>query len=222
MESVYTTGLLSMNKYVKLLLNYPNIDVNIQNEHGVTALMMAVSNSYGFSTEETVKMLLNHPNIDVNIQDENGWTALMYAIKYSNINKRPDGMCVHYQNHHNQNVYDEEIQGTIKLLLEHPNIDTSIVANNGETAYILLVNYQNEEISNLINQMSEPNITLFDMCNNEEMEHNERNNNVCQIQKEHERKKIKSNNIRKYVKSKRYDMVKFRKFIRKNVLGKVY
>jgi hypothetical protein len=84
------------------------------------------------------------------------------------------------------------------------------------------VNYQNEEISNLINQMSEPNITLFDMCNNEEMEHNERNNNVCQIQKEHERKKIKSNNIRKYVKSKRYDMVKFRKFIRKNVLGKVY
>jgi ankyrin repeat protein len=127
MESVYTTGLLSMNKYVKLLLNYPNIDVNIQNEHGVTALMMAVSNSYGFSTEETVKMLLKHPNIDVNIQDENGWTALMYAIKYSNINKRPDGMCVHYQNHHNQNVYDEEIQGTIKLLLAQGNTPKSFI-----------------------------------------------------------------------------------------------
>ena len=58
---------------VKLLLK-ENVDVNVQDEEGVTALMIASENGH----TQVVDLLLK-ANVDVNVQDEEGVTALMIA-----------------------------------------------------------------------------------------------------------------------------------------------
>ena len=60
---------------VRLLLERPEIDVNMQDKYGYTALIWA--SRYG--REEIVKLLLERPEIDVNVQDKYGYTALMWA-----------------------------------------------------------------------------------------------------------------------------------------------
>ena len=59
-----------------MLLEHPNIDVNLQHENGCTALMFASYKSNTDSTKQIVQMLLNHSNIDVNIKNKDGNTAL--------------------------------------------------------------------------------------------------------------------------------------------------
>lgn len=55
--------------------------INHTNEKGMTALILACSNSNTCSTFETVKELIKN-GADLNIQDNQGLTALMYSIKY--------------------------------------------------------------------------------------------------------------------------------------------
>ena len=52
---------------LKLLLDFPNIDVNNVNNDGQSALHAAVMSSF-----EALELLLNHTNIDVNIVDNKG------------------------------------------------------------------------------------------------------------------------------------------------------
>ena len=62
-----------------LLLNTPNIDVNLKNKMGYCALYFAVRNSEG------LKLLLNVSNIDVNIVDNEGLNAVHHAAdQYTN------------------------------------------------------------------------------------------------------------------------------------------
>ena len=63
---------------VKLLLERPETDVNLQNHWGNTALMFASYEGY----TEIVKMLLERPKIDVNLQNSDGNTALIKASKW--------------------------------------------------------------------------------------------------------------------------------------------
>jgi ankyrin repeat protein len=110
---------------VKLLLEHPNIDVNIRDVDGWTVLMRVCKyNTY--SNIEIVKLLLKHPNIDVNIQDVDGWTALIVAV-------------------------DNNIQSNIeiiKLLLEHPDINVNIKDVDGWNALMTASKYINV-ISNM-------------------------------------------------------------------------
>jgi ankyrin repeat protein len=69
---------------VRMILNHSNININLQNKKGWTALMIASRYSNNGSTIETVRMLLNHSNINVNLRNNDGWTASMLASKYSN------------------------------------------------------------------------------------------------------------------------------------------
>ena len=55
-------------------------NVDIKNNNGVTALMVASLNGHG----EMVSRLLNR-SVDVNIQDKNGWTVLIYVTKGKSI-----------------------------------------------------------------------------------------------------------------------------------------
>jgi ankyrin repeat protein len=55
---------------VKALLDYPNINPNIQNKDGFTPLHLGCINGH----TEAVKALLTHSNIDFNIQDKYGGT----------------------------------------------------------------------------------------------------------------------------------------------------
>jgi ankyrin repeat protein len=69
---------------VKLLLECPNIDINLQDTNGNSALMFACNKE---SNIDMVKLLLEYPNIDVNLQSKNGLSALMIASnKESNSN----------------------------------------------------------------------------------------------------------------------------------------
>lgn len=83
----------------------PTIDVNIQNDMGKTALMIAVLKDH----VDVVKYLLEIPNIDLNLQDEVGWTALILAVL-----KGKDTM--------------------VKLLLTVPTIDVNVQTKEGFTA----------------------------------------------------------------------------------------
>ncbi len=70
----------SYREIIHELLSIPEIDVNIQDNYGHSALIQAVK----LNEEEIVKELLKHPAINVNITDEYGLTALYYAIQYKN------------------------------------------------------------------------------------------------------------------------------------------
>ena len=61
-----------------MLLERPEILVNLQNSEGFTALMLASA----WGQTKVVKLLLERPEIDVNLQDKWGKTALIYASFY--------------------------------------------------------------------------------------------------------------------------------------------
>ena len=76
--------------------------MNLQNNDGYTALMIAARYSNTTSTEKTVELLLK-AGADVNIQNKKGYTALVLAARYSYTKSR-------------QAMTSTE--GTIKLLLK--------------------------------------------------------------------------------------------------------
>ena len=63
---------------IQNIIEYSQMDVNMQTEYGWTALMWASSNG----RTEIARMLLERPEIDVNLQGKGGWTALMLASAY--------------------------------------------------------------------------------------------------------------------------------------------
>jgi ankyrin repeat protein len=90
------------------ILAYTLVDVNVQNEDGMTALILAVSTE----NEKYIELLLKHPKIDVNLQDNDGWTALILAARW-------------------------EKEKLVELLLGYPGIDVNVQNNNGWTAWNL-------------------------------------------------------------------------------------
>ena len=77
--SAYSNN-VSTTKIVKTLLKHPDIDVNLQDENGYTALIHAMNDLNYLSSEETVIILLNHPDINVNLEDDANWDALSISI----------------------------------------------------------------------------------------------------------------------------------------------
>ena len=73
------TIICDADPYIEEFFSNPNLDVNIQDNYGKTALMHAVDNSN--VSLDTVRELLKHPKIDVNVQDNNGDTAIIIAIE---------------------------------------------------------------------------------------------------------------------------------------------
>merc|ERR1711971_1423292 len=113
--------LFNHNSVVALLLNTPNIDVNIVDRHGESALHWAV-NEYN-EYNETLKLLLNVPNLDVNIVNNSGESALHEAV----------------HRHRNE---------ALKLLLDVPTIDVNLVNFDGKSAVHRAVSENNIEDNN--------------------------------------------------------------------------
>ncbi len=90
---------------VKLLLDHPDIDINIRDSLGWSALMRAAQER----NTEIVELLLEKPNIDVNTKNHDGSTALTIAAL---------------------NGYKE----IVKMLLRHPNINVNLQNIDGFTA----------------------------------------------------------------------------------------
>ena len=114
MNTLHSVHPMDHYDIIKLLLERPDIDVNLQNkDFGRTALMIAINgNKY-----EIVKLLISHPNTDVNLEDKEGYTPLMKAVNCS---------------------YD-----IAKLLLKHPKIDTTKINEWNHTALDYATNTNN-------------------------------------------------------------------------------
>jgi ankyrin repeat protein len=110
---------MSTPETVKLLLEQPNININLKDEEGIPPLIYAIGSNF---TEEIFLMLLNHPNIDVNIQDSYGDTALIEAMKCMN-------------------------SKAIEILLNRPNIDVNIEnKNNWGALYLSIFHSKNNNL----------------------------------------------------------------------------
>ena len=68
------------NAVVAFLLKTPNIDVNLKNDIGGSALDLAVRKN-----NEALKLLLDVPGIDVNVVNNEGKSALHWAVFVNNI-----------------------------------------------------------------------------------------------------------------------------------------
>ena len=86
-------------------LKLPNIDVNLHDNNGATALMCACN----FGCQPVVAALLSHPAIDVNSRDSLHRTALIYACCHGHL-------------------------ALVNELVMHPNIDVNVKCNEGFTA----------------------------------------------------------------------------------------
>lgn len=108
-----TNGLI---KNIELLILHKNLNINIQNRLGASALHIAImlnantsSSNYTITEmQEIIEMLVKHERIDINLKDFFGCTPLHIAITYNDIN-------------------------TVELLLSHPKIDVNIQNINGYT-----------------------------------------------------------------------------------------
>jgi len=116
---------------IKLLLSYPDINVNIQDNNGNTPLHLPCSDE--LVNINVVELLLAHPDIDVNIQDKYENTPLYKACYNNNIN-------------------------IIRLLLAHPNINVNIKNKNEETPLYRACKDNSIEITKLL--LQHPNIDV--------------------------------------------------------------
>ena len=152
------------NKIIQYLLNHTDINVNLQTNHGLSALMMAAQYSNKDSSDKTVEMLLNHTDIDVNLQENFGSTALMMAARNSNTDssdKTVEMLLNHSDIDVNLQTNDEwtalmmasrysnteSSEKTVEMLLNHPNINVNLQNNDGWTALMKAARYSNKESS---------------------------------------------------------------------------
>merc|ERR1711971_672766 len=168
--------LFNHNSVVALLLNTPNIDVNIVDRHGESALHWAV-NEYN-EYNETLKLLLNVPNLDVNIVNTSGESALHEAV-HRHRNEALELLLdvptidVNLVNFDGKSAVHHAVSGNnieaLKLLLNVPNINVNIVDNNGCSAVHAAVerntrDYREcyeEDIEGLKLLLSHPNLTAL-------------------------------------------------------------
>jgi hypothetical protein len=117
---------------IKTLLKHSGTDINLQNNVGMTPLILAVRYSNTSSTEDAVKILLENPNIDVNLKDKYGRTPLMIAVRYSNTTST---------------------ENTVKILLDHPKIDINAVNNTNRTALNIAIELSKKDPTSKIVEM---------------------------------------------------------------------
>jgi ankyrin repeat protein len=103
-----------MYELIEMVLQRPDIDVNLQDKDGESPLSLAVRKTKRLS-ERAVEMLLQHPDIDINIKNNEGFTPLMFAVRNS-------GSC--------------STERTVEMLLARDDID--INATNNEGIYPLI------------------------------------------------------------------------------------
>ncbi len=144
-------------------------DVNIKNNSGDTALIIAIY----YKNVRIVKLLLQVPDIDVNIKNKDGDTALFKCLELNpdieivklllqvpsiDVNiKNKDGntallKCLEW-------ARDIEI---VKLLLQVPNININIKSSRGQTAIHFAVYREHFEICQLLLVMPQIDLTIED------------------------------------------------------------
>ena len=127
---------------IELLLGQ-DIDVNRQNNYGVTAFYHAVDRGH----YKVIKLLLDRDDIDHNIPDNHGCTPLFIAVSGSNrsvqvvdLLLRKKGIDVNARDEKGSTALalvcttkarSEDTVDFVRLLLSHPDTDPNILDNNG-------------------------------------------------------------------------------------------
>ena len=119
---------------VKLLIQRPDVDVNLSTYYGTTALTFAIRNG----NVSAVRELIKHPNINVNYQSKHGENALFEAVSY----KRMD---------------------LVEALLSHPKLEVDLVDQHDRTPFLVACQYGYDDIAiSLIRAGCDP--TVEDDC----------------------------------------------------------
>lgn len=108
-------------KIFKKALKNANLDINLQDKHGTSALMLAAA----MGQESTVIKFLKMKEIDVNLQDVFGNTALMLAVKNNSFR-------------------------IVKKLMETRLCDSNIISKSQKTALSFALALCYDEIASLL------------------------------------------------------------------------
>jgi hypothetical protein len=121
------------NNYIDILLDNPNIDINIQNSKGHTALMLSVF----LERWDIFSKLINDPKIDVNLKDKKGMNVLDIFMdyilhldtsynKYLKIILEKDISDISFKNM-KDNEYRDIDDESLSLIINDPRFNDSIV-----------------------------------------------------------------------------------------------
>ncbi len=133
------------------LLNEGNLDINVKDKDGRTALILAVEHKH----ISIVDSLRKYKNIDINVKDKNDRTALMLAVEHKHVSIV--NSLLKYKNI-DINTKDKNDMTALMLAVEHKNvsavdslrkyknIDINAKDKNGRTALILAVEHKNISI----------------------------------------------------------------------------
>lgn len=142
------------NNLVKLLLKY-GVNINAQNNSGLTALMIAAKNI----DNDLVNVFLQHKDININLHDNSKWNALMLAIYNNNkdialkllshkdidVNAKTTlnstALIIACRNNHTS---------IVKALLNKKDIDANVKNNNGDSAIGWAVFHNNKKVIKLL------------------------------------------------------------------------
>jgi len=123
---------------VEVLLQHPNINVNMKTQLGHTALHMAIRNCLQSSFDG----LLERTSTNVNLQNQKGNTPLITAVRYKNhyalkaLLARPE-IKVNMQNNWKNTAVlwamKKGRENLVLLLLTHPNINVKIKGEDGKS-----------------------------------------------------------------------------------------
>ena len=129
------------------------VNVNAQDVHGETALMLAITHN----RMNVAEKLLQNPDIDINAQSPLGYTALMYAVNRDNAK-----MVEKLINHPDINVNQQNRTGytalslasfnvfpdVVEKILQHPDVDVKLKNNVGTSA----LDYSDKTIKKMIKE----------------------------------------------------------------------
>jgi ankyrin repeat protein len=149
-----------VDKIVKILLERPEINVNLQNNNGETALILAAAKrDRDARNTSIVEILVERPEINVNLQNNNGETALSLAAankqtEILNTLLKKTGINVNLQNKKGQTALiwaaSSGNRDIVQALLRRPEINVNHRDRYGYTALDFAIHKGNREILPLL------------------------------------------------------------------------